>query len=489
MVRSDDRSVDGGVAGGRHRGVWAVRRPNVVLVTVDSLRADAVGDAAGHAVRTPHLDGLFRAGTVFSQAIANGPRTQASFPSILCSLYPLVAGEREGLPASAATLGEAFQAAGYRTAAFNPSNPFLTRETGYHRGFDLFVDFWDVHPRHGDQRAGGWRALKRKAHDALGRRDLGALMLYQAAFQAEGGQYLSGGVIAGEGLAWAREQDRPFFLWLHFMDVHFPYTPLPGQRTRVDRVRYLAALAAMAAGSRRRAARELRRLYDRRVELLDAIVGELLAGFRREGLEDRTVVAFTADHGERFWEHRGWAHGPDVYDELLRVPLALRGPEIPAGIVVGDQVPLIGLAPTLLDLAGVPAPASFQGRSFLPALLGEAGAEEEPVFAEAMHSGGRASRMGVPDRFRVMACRTPEWKLLADDEGPTEELYDLAGDPGERNDLVMERPEIAASLRRLLRDHQELVRRAAAAHGGARGGRVDGGDEELRRRLAALGYL
>jgi len=420
------------------RRMRLVKRPNVVLITVDSLRADAIGATGAPSVRTPRLDELFRSGTVFSQAIANGPRTQASFPSILCSLYPLVAGEREGLPLSATTLGEAFQ---------------------------------------------------RKAHDALGRRDLGALMLYQAAFQAEGGQYLSGEVIAGQGLAWAREQDRPFFLWLHFMDVHFPYTPLPGQRTWADRLGYMAALATMAVGRRRQAARELRGLYDRRVEFLDTIVGGLLEGFRREGLDDRTVVVFTADHGERFWEHGGWAHGPDVYDELLRVPLLIRGPEVPAENVVKDQVPLIGLAPTLLDLAGIPVPGSFQGRSFLPAVVGEGGPGEESVFAEAMHSGQRESRMGVQDRYRVMACRTPAWKLIADDEGSREELYDLVHDPGERHDLMAERPEIANSLRQLLHEHQELVQRAAASHEGVRGGSIDGGDEELRRRLAALGYL
>ncbi len=467
-----------------------MRGVNAILITVDSLRADALGYAGASGARTPRLDEFSRSGLVFSQAIANGPRTQASFPSILCSLYPLVAGEREGLPTSAVTLGEALQGSGYRTAAFNPSNPFLTRETGYDRGFDLFVDFWDIHPRHGSHgRSGRLRALRRRMHDALGRRDLGALMLYQAAFQAEGGQYLSGAVIAEQGLAWAREQDRPFFLWLHFMDVHFPYTPLPGQRSWGDRVRYLGAMAAMLAGDRRRAARELRRLYDRRVELMDTIVGEFLDGLHREGLADRTVVVFTADHGEQFWEHGGWAHGPDVFDEQLRVPLVIRGPGLAAGTEIEEQVALLDLAPTVLDLVEVPIPGTFQGRSLLPAVAGGGEAGEAPVFAEAMHSGGRRSRMGIQDRFRVMACRTPAWKLISDDEGPREELYDLAHDPGERQDLIAQRRDVADSLRQLLREHEELVRRAAASYEGARGERIADGDEDVRRRLAALGYL
>ncbi len=462
----------------------------MILVTVDSLRADAVGAAGAPSVRTPHLDRLYRSGLAFSQAISNGPRTQASFPSILCSLYPLVAGEREGLPASATTLGEALQRWGYRTAAFNPSNPFLTRETGYDRGFGLFVDFWDVHPRHGAAgRPGRLRTLRRRMHDALGRRDLGALMLYQAALQAEGGQYLSGGVIAEQGLAWAGDQDGPFFLWLHFMDVHFPYTPLPGQRTLGDRARYLTALAAMLAGDRRRAAGELRRLYDRRVEAMDAIVGMFFDGLHREGLDEGTLVVFTADHGERFWEHESWAHGPDLYDELLRVPLVVRGPGVPAGGQITQQVALIDLAPTILDLVGLPVPESFQGQSLAPAVVGRGEIAETPVFAEAMHSGGRRSRVGVQDRFRIMACRTPAWKLITDEEGQREELYDLAHDPGERHDLIAERRDVADSMRRSLREHDELVRRAAASYEGARGERIADGDEDVRRRLAALGYL
>jgi len=467
-----------------------LRRPNIILITVDSLRADALGCVGASSAQTPHLDELSRSGLVFSEAIANGPRTQASFPSILCSLYPLVAGEREGLPASATTLGEALQRAGYRTAAFNPSNPFLTRETGYDRGFDLFVDFWDVHPRHGTGgRPSRLRSLRRRMHDALGRRDLGALMLYQAALQAEGGQYLSGEVIAEQGLAWVREQDRPFFLWLHFMDVHFPYTPLPGQRSWRDRARYLAALGVMVAGHRRRARRELRWLYDRRVEAMDAIAGRFFHGLHREGLGQGTVVVLTADHGERFWEHRGWAHGPDVYDELLRVPLILRGPGIPAGGEVAEQVALIGLAPTILELAELPVPESFQGQSLLPAMVGDREIAEAPVFAEATHSGGRSSRVGIQDRFRIMACRTPSWKLIADEEGPREELYDLVHDPGERQDLIAERRDVADGLRRLLREHEELVRRVAATYEGDRGERIADGDEDVRRRLAALGYL
>ncbi len=485
--REDDGS---GPCPERSRLEVGVGSRNIVLVTVDSLRWDAVGFGGAVRVRTPALDRFAGSGTVFSLAIANGPRTQASFPSILCSLYPLVAGEREGLPSEAATLGEVLQGAGYRTAAFNPSNPFLTRETGYQRGFDLFVDFWDVHPRRGAAgRSGSTKALRRRFHDAIGRRSLAALMLYQAALQGEGGQYLTGPVIAEQGLAWAREQEEPFFLWLHFMDVHYPYTPLPGQRTAVDRLRYLAALGLLTAGRRARAHRELRRLYDRRVELVDGILGRFLDGLAAAGLEKSTVVVFTSDHGERFGEHGAYAHGPDLYDELLRVPLVIRGPGVPVALEVRAQVGLIDLAPGLLDMMEIQAPSSFMGRSFLPLLNGGESGDDAHVFSEAMHSGRRESRTGVPDRFRVMSCRNPRWKLIVDEEGPSEELYDLEHDPGERTNLLLEREDVARELRDRLEEHVELIHREAARYEGRRGGRIADGDDEVRRRLAALGYL
>ena len=124
-------------AGAAHQRVneIAMKGRNVVLITVDALRADAVGRAEPATSATPNLNAFSDQGVRFEQAISNGPRTQASFPSIMCSLYPLVVGERKRLPSSATTLAEAFRLEGYATAGFNPSNPFLTRASGYDRGF------------------------------------------------------------------------------------------------------------------------------------------------------------------------------------------------------------------------------------------------------------------------------------------------------------------------------------------------------------------
>jgi len=463
---------------------------NLLLITIDALRHDALSCAGSTYASTPNLDALARNGVRFEQAISNGPRTQSSFPSIMTSLHPLAAGERRPLPLEATTLAEALSKAGLATAGFNPSNPFLTRETGYDRGFGLFVDFWDVHDRTGGAGAGSRISrVKKRIHDAVGRKSLGFLMLMQALLLEEGGQYLTGGVIAERAVSWLERQDGPFFVWLHFMDAHFPYQPLPGSRTWRDRLAYLAGMAGLASGRPRTAIATLTQLYGLRVALVDGFVGEVVGALDGLGLADSTDVVVTSDHGEQLGERGRWAHGPDLHDELIRVPLIISGPGIEGPHRVDDQVELLGLAPTLLERLGIDVPASFTGSSFAPLL--RSGSCELPaaVFSEAMHSGGRRSRSGVPDTMTVTSCRASGWKYIHDSEDGAEELYDLATDPAELDNLAALRSDRVAHLRLAVDEHRRTT--AALAAGLTEGeGRSDTPDDaEMRRRLAALGYL
>jgi arylsulfatase A-like enzyme len=471
-------------------GAEAVGEKSLVLITVDALRHDALGCTGSASVSTPSLDGFAGSGVLCDHSISNGPRTQASFPSIMCSLYPLVAGERRGLPAAATTLAEAIRSEGYATAGFNPSNPFLTRETGYDRGFELFIDFWDVHDRTGSgRRKGPWAATKKSIHDAMGRKNLGFLMLFQALVQAEGGQYLTGSQITEQALAWLADRRGPFFLWLHFMDVHYPYQPLPGERSWRDRMSYFLGMGGILVGRPKAAARSLRRLYDRRVELVDGFVGEFLAGLAELGLDASTAVAITSDHGEQLGERGRYAHGPDLHDELLRVPLLIRDPDLDGGQICRQQVPLLDLGPTLLDLLQIQIPDTFLGSSLVPLLHGATRSGGTYVFSESMHSGARSSRMGVADVHRVVSCRGEGWKYIRDDEGPREELYDLERDPAETTNLAEARPQDLARFRVLVEEHDRLVAREAAKFEDTGEQPISPDDEAMRRRLAALGYL
>ncbi len=463
---------------------------NLVLITIDALRHDALSCVGSPYASTPNLDALAAEGVLFEQAISNGPRTQSSFPSIMASLYPLVAGERRSLPSRATTLAEAASDAGLATAGFNPSNPFLTRETGYDRGFDLFIDFWDVHERTGSaSKPGAIATAKKTIHDAIGRRSLGFLMLTQALLLEEGGQYLSGHIIADRARAWLTARDGPFFLWLHFMDAHFPYQPLPGRRTWMDRVSYLKGMAGLATGRSEPATRALKQLYGQRVGLVDTFVGEIVEGLTDLDLTESTAIAVTADHGEQLGEHGRWAHGPDLHDELIRVPLILRGPGFGVAQRVNRQVELLSLAPTLLGVLGIEAPSSFMGSSFAP--LARVGIHEVPdvVFSEAMHSGGRLSRSGVPDTMTVTSCRGGGWKYIHDSEDGGEELYDLDRDPGENFNLADDQPRKIEQMRTLVETHRRSVTRQAAEYDHEEERPMEREDEEMRKRLAALGYL
>jgi arylsulfatase A-like enzyme len=463
---------------------------NLILITIDALRHDALGCVGSSYASTPNLDALAARGVLFEQAIANGPRTQSSFPAIMTSLYPLVAGERRRLPSKARTLAEALSGAGFATAGFNPSNPFLTRETGYHRGFDLFVDFWDAHERTGEPgTTSRWGSVKRRIHDAVGRRSLGFLMLAQALLMEEGGQYLTGRYITDRALAWLERGRGPFFLWLHYMDVHYPYQPIPGQRRLADRLSYLSGMLGLTMGRTGAAISALRTLYGARVALVDELVGDLVRGIAGLGLADTTAVVVTSDHGERLGERGRWAHGPDLHDELIHVPLIITGPALTGPRRIDRQVELLGLAPTVLELVGVPIPPSFLGASFASQTLGLADTDVESVFSEAMHGGSRTSRSGMPDVHTITSCRRQGWKLIHDTEDDSVELFDLTADPREIDNLARECPEKTDLLRGMIEEHRRTSSELASSFGDRENSPDAPDDAEMRRRLASLGYL
>jgi len=460
------------------------RKPNLVLVTIDSLRRDALGCLGGPTGATPRIDRLAAGGTLFGDAVSNGPRTPSAFPALLCSLHPLVSGET-GLPPGAVTLAEALRGAGYRTAGFNLDNPYLSEKCGYHRGFERYDDFWQARSEGtAASKPSAFKRFKKAVQDAIGRRSLALLLFFQAMLQRGGAPFLKGEEAVRRALAWFDEdRGEPFFAWLHLMDVHYPYLPLQRPSTG-QRLQYLGAMSQLLLGGRRGPLRLMRGLYQARVARMDRMVGSLIDGLARKGLDGDTLVAITADHGEQFGEHGGFTHGPQLYDELLRVPLILAGPGAAKGRVVDAQTSLIDLSPTLLHLLSVAAPPSFQGRNFIDGDRGD-----EPVISAATHAGGRERRGAAPEVFRTVSCRLDGWKYIFDEEGGREELYDLGSDPAETVNLIERHPERAETLRALVRKHLETAARDAARLGEGGAGKAFHEDQEVARRLADLGYL
>jgi arylsulfatase A-like enzyme/tetratricopeptide (TPR) repeat protein len=411
--------------------VWRVRtvlpaaprtRPNVLLVTVDTLRADRLGSYGYREAGTPHLDALAAAGARFPTALAHVPITTPSHASLLTGLTPARHGVRDNgqaLAAGPATLAEAFRAAGYATGAFVSGFP-LDRRFALDRGFDHYDDRL---PRGDDPRRAAYVERPGDATTAAALRWL-------------------------EGTG----STRPWFAWIHYFEPHAPYEPPEPQR------------AAFGA-----------RTYDGEVAATDAQVGALLRWLEERGARARTVVLVTADHGESLGEHEEETHGVFVYDATLRVPLIVAGPEVAPGAVPSTVARGVDVPSTLLDLAGLDALPSTDGRSLRPALAGRALADE-PAYGESLFT---RLHLGWAPLF---SWRTSRWKLV---EAPRPELYDLAADPGETRDVAARHPDVVEAMRRPLQAvlaDAERTRSTAAAP-------APHPDPETARRLAALGYL
>jgi arylsulfatase A-like enzyme/Tfp pilus assembly protein PilF len=366
-------------------------RPNVLLVTIDTLRADHLG-CYGHAgAATPTLDALAARGVRFATAIAHVPLTGPSHASILTGRTPLGHGFRDNggyvIPAEAKTAAEDFRQAGYRTAAFISGFP-LDRRFGFDRGFDAYDDHL---PKGNDPRRTPYVERLADATTDAALRWLGSP--------------LSAGAPA------------PFFLWVHYYDPHAPYEPP-------------AALAGRFAGAP----------YDGEIAFVDSQLARLLRGLEEKGALAHTVVLATADHGEALGEHGEDTHGLFVYDATLKVPWIMAGPGLPAGRVASPVARGIDVLPTLLDYAGLAPAAGVEGCSLRPAAEGHE-MNDAPAYAETLY----------PERefgwAPLHAWRTSKFKLI---EAPRPELYDLEADAAETANRAAAQPARAEELRQKL---------------------------------------
>jgi len=367
---------------------------NLLLITLDTVRADHLGAYGSSQAETPHLDALAARGLRFEQAWSAVPLTLPSHASILSGLLPPHHGLHQNgagsLPEAVPTLASTLAAAGYRTGAFVGAF-VLDRRFGLARGFDIYDDEID--------RAEGPAGLEaeRPGHVVVDR----ALA------------WLGAARAGGEGAG-----DRPFFAWVHLYDAHAPYEPPEPF-----------------------ASRHRDRPYDGEIAAVDAEVGRLLAALAERGLTERTLVAVVADHGEALGEHGELTHGLLLYEPSLRVPFLLAAPGLlPAGAVVATPVTLVDLAPTLVSLLGTSLPGATDGHDLAPALL----AGDEPAAADLFAETEYPTSFGWSP---LTALRRGPLKLI---QAPKPELYALDRDPGETtNRLAAHRKEVAEMAARL----------------------------------------
>lgn len=434
------------------------RPANLLLVTIDTLRADHLGCyAPAGPTLTPNIDALAARAALFEHASAAAPVTQPSLASLLTGRYPgshPVRFNGMRLPGDVPVLAESLAAAGYGTGAFY-GNVLLAPGSGLERGFQAYTSFVSLagpSDARGAEQARGW-------------------------------------------LSWP--QPEPWFLWVHFMDPHGPYQaePLPraGGDSLPDTVlpvsptNYgLGVIPKYQALPGLDRARDYRSRYRGEVRFTDEQVGRLLATLDQLDLRQRTVVVLTADHGESLGEHDLYfQHGWFLFDDSARVPLLVHVPGV-APRRVSEPVSLVDLMPTILAGLDLPVPAGVEGRDLRPALAGTA-LPPAPVFAVSAYLNQLASvRLGswklihTPGPPREQRENDPWAAYYA--RQPSYALYDLATDPAETSDLSLREPDRAAELRALLTAWE-------SAHGIPYGRPPEVElDPATREHMGALGY-
>jgi len=468
---------------------------NVVLVTIDSLRADAIAPYDADRI-SPVLADLAADGTVFDRSFATGNWTPFSFPSILAS-EPVFARNGDIGVADARTLASVLSEAGIATAGFNAANGFLTSHWGYPEGFDAFEPFVTsvgssrysrylaAHPT-----VEAWIQLlaspfRRLNSKFRGRSDERPFLDASRMFDVE-----------DAATEFIDETDGPFFLWTHYMDTHTPYVPAPRYIREVSdglvgthRMLHAHTRTSLGLEVGERTLRELRTLYQATVKQVDDSVGRVLEALEVAGVADETAIVVAGDHGEEFQEHGHLAHYPKLYDELIHVPFIVNVPGEDGGRV-SEHVGLDAIPPTVADLLGVESPPEWRGESVAPAVRGESEPDQDPVVSVTVR-GDEVTEQPIPrsmaDGELLVSVRDAEWTYIENADTGETELYHRPSDPTQQEDLSADpTDEELAVVERFAPVAADHVAELRDRDGDAAGD--DEVDEDLEARLEALGY-
>jgi arylsulfatase A-like enzyme/Tfp pilus assembly protein PilF len=360
--------------------------PNVVLITIDTLRADHVGCYGYQQIKTPNIDSLAADGAQFAHAFTPVPVTLPSHSAMLTGTYPMLSGMHDfsgnKLNPQQVTLAAVLKQAGYVTGAVVAA-AVLDSRFGLNQGFDFYYDHFD------------FSRLEEANLDEMER---------------------PGNVVADQALDWlGKNSQKKFFLWMHLYDPHYPYhPPEPYSREYATRP------------------------YDGEIAFADEQVGRLLRFLKEKDLYQNTVIVLAGDHGESLGEHGEKTHGFFIYNATMHVPLIIHLPGKSRALAVGDPVSLVDLMPTVLAAVGVDSPPQVQGRSLLPVLRGEKADHDRTLYGETF----------LPRiHFNWSELRGAENVKYHFIDAPRPELYDLAKDPGELRNLFPDKKAVGEEMR------------------------------------------
>ena len=411
----------------------ASRAPNIILITLDTTRADRMGFLGSHRGLTPNLDALARESSIFTRAYAHVPLTPPSHASILTGTYPQFNQVNEMQSPLAVDLPyapEILKAHRYRTAAFLGSIVF--QATGpYAPGFDRGFQTYDAGFHNAGAGEDPYHSIRRRGED-----------------------------VVAHALAWLKQHpEGPFFVWVHFYDAHDPYDPPEPYKSR-----YAAEP------------------YDGGIAYEDAAVGKLLRQLKLRGLYDGTVMAVMADHGESLGAHGEDTHGVFLYDETIQVPLLIKLPHATtAGKKIDDRVELVDVLPTLLQEAGIEVPKEVQGVSLL-GLIKASGAKGNSAVGEGSERAAYAESDYPRTEYGWSALRSLRSGKYLYIQAPRRELYNHAADPAAGHNLAASSVAVADTLERQLDAFRQKTSSSREVPRAAL-------DLEAQEALGALGYM
>jgi arylsulfatase A-like enzyme/Tfp pilus assembly protein PilF len=404
-----------------------VNQVNVIIFTIDTLRADHLECYGYQGVKTPNINRLAKEGILFKNVICQVPLTLPSHSSIFTGTYPLYHGVRDNgsfyLEDDQITLAEVLKNKGYLTSAFIGAF-VLDSRWGLNQGFDYYYDNFDL------------TKYKTISLDAVQRK---------------------GDEVLAEFYRWLNKNlNKKFFAWIHLYDPHTPYSPPEPFKTQFKGRRY--------------------GLYDGEIAFVDKLIGEFYNHLKEKKILDNTIIIFTSDHGESLGEHKESAHGFFIYDAVLKIPLIIRFPEKKfSKMIVTNQVRSIDIMPTILNLVNTEIPTSVQGESLLPFILGKEKNREFFAYSETYwpryHYGWS----------ELKSLRTNQYKFIY---APKPKLYDVYTDPQETINLFYKKNSISAKMEKEL---MSLIKEYSAEEIEKKGPRKMDSDSLIK--LQALGYL
>lgn len=401
--------------------------PSIILITIDTTRADRMGFLGSKRGLTPNLDALSRESVVFTRAYSQVPLTTPSHAVLLTGTYPQfnhIEDLGTALSKDLPYLPDLLRSRGYRTAAF--VGAYILDPAGTAPGFERGFDVYDAHFHERQRGEDRYHSVERRAAEVL-----------------------------SHAMTWlSRQPPGPFFIWLHFYDPHDPYDPPEPFKTR-----YKA------------------QPYDGEIAYTDWVIGGLVDVLRKHGLYKDTLIAVAADHGEAFGEHGEERHGMFLYDETIHVPLLLKLPDHRlGGMRIEDRAGLVDVAPTLLDAAGVPAASAMQGHSLFPLFDPSRNVDLKSKAGGSVYSESNYAR--AFGWSGLIAWRSAKYLYV---KAPKRELYDESSDPGAKQNLADTSPAVADTLDSQATRFQQSTSMTQSAPTGL--------DPAQAEKLRALGYM